>query len=157
MTTPTDLLGWQETRWGMTSAEIEAAMAGTRLEKLAGVKKLADYKDRPYHPNGYKVFIANTEFVVRFVMQSDGNGNEILSLVELKHKLYETVKMSEVNLIKKVISERYGPPSRSGTSERLFWRFPTTTISFWYLAGADGVVYIDFQPTGNFVEDESAF
>lgn len=130
-----DLFGWLETRWGMDSYYVLLLNLHKQQYEIGS-------------RTDFEVELSFTE--VRFPR------SKRLSRVRLIVDR-ETIKASDVASCRAVISEAFGKPTRNGTSDTLVWRFPTTTVSLWHVLGADGVIAIDFQPSGAFVESPRAF
>src|SRR3954451_5845575 len=113
----TDLMGWQNTRWGMTAAEIQDALAGKALDLTP--KKYrhpeGEWKGHgPYYQLMRYIELGNTEFEVRFMIDPLTN---VLASVILRNSIREDrVTAKEANTIKKIITEKYGKPARNGSS-----------------------------------------
>lgn len=131
---PADVPGWLETRWGMDQTFVA----------LLGLHK-------PTYEIG-----SRTQFSVELTFTKTYRPyRSRLSLVRLKDEYEVTTR--DVSSVREVLNERFGKPARSGTSDTMFWRFPTTTVSMWHLVGRDGLIVIDFQPTATFQQVASAF
>ena len=84
------------------------------------------------------------------VPQSDDH--PILNKVLLITEQFSSVRVSEVNVVRRILGELYGPAVRHGSIDQFYWRFPTTTILLWYLAGKDGVIGIEYMQSKYFGE-----
>lgn len=131
---PSDLHGWLETRWGMDETYV----------------RILGLHDKQYEIGSKSSFSAELLFT-----QTRRPLRSRLRFVRLKHESDVTAR--DVALVREVLTERFGRPARNGTSDGLFWRFPTTTVSLTQVVGRDGVIAIDFQPTSTFLELAHAF
>jgi hypothetical protein len=117
-----DLLGWQQTRWGMTETEIIAAIGAERLRRMP--KEVGN--------NWYaELTIQNVEigpfpFDITFQMANDSHR---LQQVMIRHEASpDKEPAAEFRSTIQILSGKFGQPKRVGTSESWLWTFPTTTI-----------------------------
>jgi hypothetical protein len=123
MSENTDLLGWQQTRWGMTDEEIVASVGVQQLRRTA----------RSTSTNVYHELIIPSVDVGRYpydVQFQMSNSTNRLIQVLLKHDAEElsSLPTRQLDSARKLLSEKFGPPRRDGTSEDWVWAFPSTTI-----------------------------
>jgi hypothetical protein len=144
MTAPLDLLGWQNTRWGMDSKEIMAAV-GPELREVPRQQYGPFYSELSIP----EVRIGAYTFFVAFQM------NEALRLAQvlIRHDSGEVDRepVGPFGAAKLQLSERFGTAERDGTANEFHWSFPTTTISLAMLRGtlSPSMVFITFVPTAN--------
>lgn len=132
-TGPADLQGWQNTRWGMTAAEVQSTLGDSASRVPEG-----DYWTKD------KVRFAYTGFVIRDVDIADGKFNVKL-LLDAKTNLLSHVFISLAdqsadrrtremyfNKLEAALTQKYGKPKYTngdtGDSRERRWMFPTTTI-----------------------------
>ncbi len=131
---PEDIYGWRETRWGMDRSYVE----------LLGL-----------HSRTFEIGSRDAFDVELTFQDSTRPDRSRLSYVRLKSR--DDIRSHDVATCREALIEAYGAPGRDGSSNRLIWRFPTTTVCLAYVLGRDGVIAIDFEPSSTFVETESAF
>lgn len=159
---PEDVAGWYETRWGMTDEEIVATVGAANLGRYDqrcnrfGLPLSPPYSDfveltRP------GLQIGQTPFRALFLMRPDDGGIPRLVEVILRTAIesWEKLRAADVVLIRNVISERFGKPTRDGTTDRMVWRFPSTTIVMEY--ALPDVAEIWFMPSAQFQEAVRSF
>ena len=138
----TDVLGWQQTRWGMTADEIIAAV-GSHIRK--GPREDGDsWYSELCIPD---VEIGDYPFFVQFQMDKVTG---TLRRVMIKHEEeLDKEPTGALNTARRVLSERFGQPKREGTSDTLVWAFPTTTIrlTMHYIEDIMAAVGVAFNPT----------
>lgn len=119
-----DLLGWQNTRWGMTETEIIASVGAERLRHIERIVFGVDAYTDLIIPS---VNIDRYPFEVRFQMK--GNTNRLIQVL-LNHESDElsSEPIQQVNAARKLLSEKFGAATRDGTSNTWYWEFPSTTI-----------------------------
>jgi len=126
---PADVPGWEGARWGMTEAELDAAL-GPRLDRLPGRWEYGNaYATRAIH----EARVGDLRFRAFFQMQ---DGTEALQQVLLERRREDSNRYRFED-VKATLEVAYGPadrfclrPRRPG-QERIAdmtWRFPTTTI-----------------------------
>ena len=137
-----DLLGWQNTRWGMTGDEIVRAVGADVVKR----------SERQRYHGAYSVLcipnvsIGSHSFKVMFQMDE---ASERLSQVLVS---YEDLELSDprgvFEVARCVLTERFDKPERVGTAEIWQWTFETTYIelSMTYLPGVLSGVCIRFFP-----------
>lgn len=160
-----DVLGWQETRWGMLHPEVEQALGPdmvVRLEKPrnrfgGGYGGQFGNRFREYYCiEKRELPIGNTEFAALPLMRPEDGGDRLhMVILRSRTEFDEKIKASEVTLIRKIVSEKFGPAKRAGSSDRFYWRFPTTTISMVYQL--PDALEIWFEQTRYFQEEQAAF
>lgn len=157
-----DLLGWRDTRWGMSASEIKEVLDGNKLKHLSDKLTIngskagenASYYDLVYGP----LTIGSTDFDVKFIM-GRSLPHDQLGAVVIQSEKWSSINKTEATTIKHIISEKFGKPERNGSSEEFRWSFRTTTITYFYILGKDnGVACIQYMPTAIApAEHESAF
>jgi hypothetical protein len=118
----TDLLGWQQTRWGMSANDIVAAVGVEHLRQAERQTFQESYVDLVI-PN---VKIGKHDFTVYFQMANDTN-KLIQVLIRHEGELHQEPR-DAYDVARKMLTERFEQPNRSGTSEVLIWTFLTTVI-----------------------------
>lgn len=156
-----DLLGWRDTRWGMSDSEIEAVLDRAKLKRLPNrltinglnAEDCIPYYDLLYGP----LVIGNTNFNVKFIMRPYPSQDRLATVV-IQSERWSAISKGEAVIIRQIISEKLGKFRRNGSSEEFWWAFKTTTVTYFYILGRDdGVACIQFMPTANApVEQESA-
>ena len=117
-----DLLGWQNTLWGMTQDEVIEVVNSRTLVECAPVDYGTLYC--PMHIENTKV--GPYFFEVSFLFSKK---NHLLERVTVRHTDTPGTPMQvPFSVAMKVLTERFGPPAREGTSNTFIWQFPTTTI-----------------------------
>jgi hypothetical protein len=137
----TDVLGWQQTRWGMTADEIIAAV-GSHIRKVPREGGDGDsWYSELCIPD---VEIGDYPFFVQFQMDKVTG---TLRRVVIKHEgELDKEPTGALNTARRVLSERFGKPKREGTSDTLVWAFPTTTIDL-SMSNILAQVSVAFNPT----------
>jgi hypothetical protein len=140
-----DVLGWQQTRWGMTNDET-IAVVGSDIRK--GSRTGGGDGDSWYSELSIPdVRIGEYPFFVEFQMDKFTG---TLTRVMIKHDgELDKEPIGAFNTARRVLSERFGQPKRDGTSDTLVWAFSTTTImlTMFYIEDIMSVVGIGFHPT----------
>jgi hypothetical protein len=149
-----DVLGWQNTRWGMTEKEIIEAVS---------MENLQISQPQNFEGSYSTLSITNTKigdfyFDVLFQMSKEDDCliRVLIRCEELKPDGYPARQFTAA---KKILSERFGQPTRVGTTDDFQWKFPTTTItlSVIFIADLYSLVAISFMPTGSVSPSISAF
>ncbi|MCG8594705.1 MAG: hypothetical protein MI785_10105 [Kiloniellales bacterium] len=128
-----DLAGWDAARWGMTTAELEAAF-GTRLTILPGRWVYGGaYAERAI----LETRVGDLAFTAYFQM-NDETGR--LQQVLLERRQQHAANPAGLEVLRRTLEERYGAASqacllseRDPTALELIWRFPTTTLHATFL------------------------
>ena len=147
-----DLLGWQQTRWGMTEAEIVLAVGANRLERIERAKYQNMYADLVVP----LVEVGKYRFDVIFQMD---NQSDKLAQVIVTHDAdpsFESTGPRDQAI--EILSEKFGRPSRVGTSDTWRWHFPTTTIDVVHVHIPDNIAKISVRyfPTSRSVATDRA-
>jgi hypothetical protein len=117
-----DLPGWQQTRWGMTESEIIEAVGSERLRRIPREVGNNWYADLTIQ----NVEIGRFQFDITFQMANDTHR---LQQVMIRHEApADKEPTTEFRSTMQILSERFGSPTRLGTSDTWAWSFPTTTI-----------------------------
>ena len=144
VTAPLDVLGWQNTRWGMDSKEIIAAV-GPELREVPRQQWGSVYSEMSIP----EVKIGAYTFFVAFQMDQ----TDRLAQVLIRHDFADVdgEPVGAFGAAKSQLSERFGTPERKGTANEFHWSFPTTTISLAMMRGnfLPSMVFIQFIPTAN--------
>jgi hypothetical protein len=142
---PSDVPGWQSTRWGMDSKEI-IAVVGAELRETPRQQYGSFYSELSIP----EVKIGAYTFFVAFQMNEGDRLAQVLIRHDAEDADRETV--GAFGAAKSQLSERFGTPEREGTANSFHWSFPTTTISLSMLGGNNlmpSMVFITFVPTAN--------
>src|SRR5947209_7188490 len=150
-----DLLGWQQTRWGMSEAEIIVSVGKEQLKKTPRQKYQGMYSDLMIP----SVDVGKIPFDIIFQMEEASN--------QLSQVLVSNIGDPQlgcagaVAAARKLLTERFGTPERIGSSDGWQWVFPTTTIEIFALEIEDisADTYVRFFPTktGRASKQTSAF
>ncbi len=130
---PADLAGWDAARWGMTTAEIEAAF-GARLTTLPGRWIYGGaYAERAV----LETRVGGLAFTAYFQMNAESGR---LQQVLLERRQQDAANPAVLQALRKALEARFGPASqacllseRNPTGLELVWRFPTTTLHATFL------------------------
>jgi hypothetical protein len=144
-----DVPGWQNTRWGMDSKKIIAAV-GPELREVPRQQWGPFYSEISIP----EVKIGAYTFLVAFQMDE----GDRLAQVLIRHHTEDGESDAAFGAAKSQLSERFGPPEREGTADEFHWSFPTTTISLSMIRGSllSSMVFITFAPTANLKPKRSA-
>ncbi len=146
-----DMLGWEDTRWGMSEEELPNTFK-SQLKKLperndAFSRGYADYVIQDYELEGRKT-------TVYFVMDDISN-----KLAEVYVQYQETESRSSqdayYNKLETLLTSKYGingckERNKSALGERCQWGFSTTTIElsyFWTEKMKYNALTISYRPT----------
>lgn len=167
-----DLMGWQQTRWGMSTSEVLQAVTPTpvRLEKRSYLTRGGD-AGKPFDRYGYAdyyttVQVSGEEYKVYFYM--DAKADRLLTVV-LEPARYlsteEYIPEGAFTGLSEALTQKYGTPtgqdddrSKSGYTHKNMitrtrqWVFPTTSIRLHYLGLEDIPMYslkITYSPSKN--------
>ncbi len=145
---PDDVPGWEETRWGMTRAQLDAALGG-QAEALSG---------RWLYGGAYaeltvrEVVVGGLTFAA--FLQMDNNSDRLRQVLLERRRVGATPAAFEQLLDS--LERTYGTPSVVCAQDKtggqpldyqLIWRFPSTTIH---------VKFLDFSTTAVFRLDPQA-
>jgi hypothetical protein len=155
---PPDLLGWQGTRWGMTSDEIAAAV-GPELKRMPKPVFFKGCYAEDYLP---AIELAGRPFEVLFQKaQSDDRLQQVLFRCK-DDTIGKAAQPQGVlfNSIEELLTRKYGAATlrhgRPGLDldASVSWVFPTTTIELWhlYIARVASILTITYFPTGRGTE-----
>lgn len=148
-----DLLGWQQSWWGMTTDEL-AQTFGSQLQKLP---KRDIYRGSyaEYVISNYKV--DNDLYTVIF--QMDNRTNRLTQvLVRSEEYSKEFPYLSAFDRLEALLTQKYGPVryQKDGNEGRFVrrerqWVFPTTTIdlSYSFMQGISNGLTIRYYPTAS--------
>jgi hypothetical protein len=145
---PQDVLGWQDTTWGMSSDQI-VSLFGESLQKL---DKRMDYEGAYVDYIIPKYELVDSTFTVRFQMAEAADSLQQIFIMLDDTKLPENFLYDE---LESLLTRRYGQAptysddSADGSifSRNREWVFPTTTIGLLYFytrgvgSGALSIVY----------------
>lgn len=132
---PTDVLGWEQTRWGMTEKQVAAAL-GSTAQHITPPEQFEGF----YAPLKVVIGVAgySVEIFFQFSLQT-----KILSQVLLRC----TIGGGDLwTKLCDLLTEKYGPPFRIEKVRQ--WRFDSTTIELHHLStpGLD-LVFVRYYPT----------
>ena len=152
-TSPTDLLGWQETRWGMSETELVEVL-GDRIEHLP---KKQYFKYNTTYTNYFvpEYTLVQTAFEVYLQMNDKCGG---LSQVLVRHLDEGSTPHRDFECadLKTALSAKYGPETSSFASREpgldrmeTTWVFPTTTVvlSYSWNEGVSTSLAVRYFPT----------
>ena len=130
---PADLAGWEAARWGMTTAEIEAAF-GARLTILPGRWVYGGaYAERAI----LEARVGDLAFTAYFQMN---DRTDRLQQVLLERRQQDAANPAGLEALRQILEARYGAASQAcllseqdPTGLELIWRFPTTTLHATFL------------------------
>lgn len=149
-----DLLGWQNTRWGMTEEEI--------IEHMPD----APFQPVPHQDFGTaycklilsRVKIGDSAFEVLMQMNKD---TDRLSHVLIKNDGDPSYAADKTvfNDTLRILTERFGKPARTATSNAYNWTHPTTTVELFTIEIKDILcrIAVSFRPTENWTPEIPAF
>ena len=148
---PKDVLGWEDTRWGMTAEDI-AKLLGERAKRVPSVKVYGDW----YYLYTVPVNLKGQTYTAILLMDYS---TAKLVRVDVRLDQYEspTPREDVFNAFDALLTQQYGQPD-SKQDERLSdrrgigntWKFPTSTVELWlYWRNDDhtGNVGISYFPT----------
>lgn len=151
-TEPKDVLGWQDTKWGMTKVDIKRVFARYNVSK----DRQADDEPRLICETLCALLnfkIANEAFMVTFEFDGRTNGLSEVSLDNINAKYRE----SFVNELEKLLILKYGASDHveDGTVGSLmdlsrYWGFKTTEIRLRHrhtLRDSTSMTQISFKPS----------
>ena len=149
MEPPEDVLGWEDTRWGMSTAELDAVISkkGAQISDHTDWGRVYDEGDLPrYSERIIRSFLfGGHPFMVVFQMANATD--RLLEVWVTQHDA--THQLTE--LVRKECEKKFGQPNEKGTRlEQCEWVFPTTTIGLGNLPpGPDhqGRVNLRYYPT----------
>lgn len=150
-----DVLGWQNTRWGMTADEIISAVGLDRLRQIP-LETGKDWYAELAIPD---VDIGRNAFDITFQMSSE---TDRLKQVLIRHE-DATNRPQEMQFQEtlEIIAEKFGQPARIGTSNEWMWEFPTTTIFLeaFYIEDIASFIAVRFTPSQQHtaIRQQSAF
>lgn len=138
-----DVLGWQNTRWGMTEQQAAAALGGDGR--------------RVTPPEQYQGAYAPLKTTMNIA------GHEIEALLQFSNqtKTFEQVLLKSsaggLNVwakLRDLLTEKYGPPAQVGDSRE--WRFKTTIIelSRLFIPGVVDQVSIRYYPASEYKDEK---
>ena len=145
---PADVSGWDEARWGMTRAQLEAAL-GERATALSSRWLYGGAYAELIVPD---VALAGVDFTA--FLQMDSESDRLRQVLLERRRVGATPAVFE-RLIGE-LEANYGTPSQvcaqaktggQPLDYRMTWHFPTTTIH---------VKFLDFSTTGVFSRDPQA-
>ena len=145
MAEETDLLGWQNARWGMLADEVLVAVGAARVQRTERRNYQRFYSTMKI-PN---VPLGGLSFDVAFQMDEQSHR---LRQVLITHQCDPSREPSqEASMTQTVLEERLGKPQPAGTGKTLLWVFPTTTIALdsFHIAGTASTVGVRYFPTGD--------
>lgn len=155
-TRPDDVLGWSNTRWGMGYSELIETIGAERLERLVPKANrfcvpAADEAKLYCELRVPNLVIGDTTFRAMLMTFEDLDGQPRLREVALmNYDDFNDVRVtrSHIALVRRVLTEKYGKPERLDSSDRSYWRFPTTTITLAY--DLPFALEIWFEPSDRF-------
>jgi hypothetical protein len=133
-----DVLGWQNTRWGMTEDQAAAAL-GTQALRIDPPIKYAGL----YVPLRAKVQVSN--YTMNALLQFSDK-TKTLRQVLLTWRTDSIVLWEKLS---DLLTEEYGPPAQGGKLTE--WRFKTTIIDLdrWAEPEIDGQITVRFYPASD--------
>jgi hypothetical protein len=138
-----DILGWQNTRWGMTVDQASVALGseGRRVEPPEKFKSL-------YAPLKSRIQISGSDLEV-FLQFSDQT--KTLKQVLLRSS---TGGLSLWDTLRDLLTEKYGAPVQIGKDRE--WRFKSTIIELDHLLipGVVDQVSIRYYPASNYKDEK---
>lgn len=145
MAEPTDLPGYQNTRWGMTADQVLMAVGVERVQRTPRQQFLQCYSDMKI-PN---VPVGGLPFDVIF--QMDEQSHQLRQVLVLHRCDPSREPTEETSATRAVLEERFGKTEPVEGRNTLLWLFPTTTIALdsACIAGNMSVVGVRFFPTGH--------
>jgi hypothetical protein len=132
-TKPKDVLGWEETRWGMTSDEIGKAL-GSRAQKLTDSEL---YGDGYYDYLVPDITLQSSTFTALLIMDRE---TRKLSRVDVRLNQYESQKPPRdiFDALDAMLIAQYGAPDAKKdepSSDQVhlshIWRLQTSTVELW--------------------------
>jgi hypothetical protein len=142
-----DVLGWHETRWGMTPAEVCAAVG----QELRSLPKREEYKELYADYFIPAIDIAGEKFQVVFQMSaSSGCLSQVVVRLESDPSFANEALFQSV---RSLLAKKYGAATlRTGQlpdNAVARWVFPTTTVEIrnLFVAGIISQVSIIYRPT----------
>jgi len=134
-TKPKDVYGWDNLKWGMTGAEVEAVLGKGVIKR----KPKHDTKDGVYTDLEMRdIKIGGNEFRASFWMDADTKKlSKIVFVPQSKPEGYNWTE-TFINLEESLLG-KYGDPdvektsNDPGTSAERVWNFPSTMIEMSYL------------------------
>jgi len=130
-----DVLGWRNTRWGMTEEEARTALGRQGQQVNPPLKYAGSYVPltTTLHISGYAVNV-----LLQF-----SDKTKTLGQVLLTWRTDSIVLWAKLN---DRLTEKYGPPAQVGNLNE--WRFKTTTIELdrWTEPEIDGRVTVRYYP-----------
>ena len=143
-----DLPGWRDTRWGMTAADVEAALGGDLLRLPGRWLYGGAYADLAVQ----EVEIGGVAFTAYLQMNAK---SDRLQQVLLERRRTGAVPAAFEQVVEALVAD-YGPPAadcaraKSGgrpLDYEVTWRFPSTTLH---------AKFLDFSTTAVFSRDPQA-
>lgn len=143
-----DLPGWEATRWGMTAAQVEAALGGAAMRLPGRWRYGGAYADLAVRD----VAVGGLAFTAYLQMNAE---TRRLQQVLLERRRVGAVPRAFEQVVE-ALEQTYGPPTaecaqakRGGQplDYRLTWRFPSTTLH---------ATFLDFSTTAVFSRDPTA-
>jgi hypothetical protein len=139
-----DVLGWQNTRWGMTEEQAAAALGAQGLRV-----------NPPLKYAGLHVPLRSTIQISGYKM------NALLQFSDEKKTLRQvllTWRTDSIVLwakIRDLLTEKYGPPAQAGKLSE--WRFKTTIIDLdrWSEPEIDGQVVVRYYPVSDYKDEKN--
>ncbi len=145
--TPRDVRGWQDTRWGMTSGDLEKLVKSgvTRLPEREAYSGISGGSHADYGVP--KLEACGAAFYVHLLV-SDADDHLVTVLIRHDEKR-PFPQTSLFACLSATLTAKYGPPTRR-TEDEVTWVFPTTTVRLEsaYLASVFSMVTIFYFPTG---------
>jgi hypothetical protein len=138
-----DVLGWQETRWGMTEEQAAASLGkeGRRVAPPEKFKGLYVPLKATVEISGHKL-----DALLQFSDQTKTLRQVLLRATTDSLELWAKLR--------DLLAEKYGPPSQSGKVR--LWKFKTTVIELDRLSipGVIGQVTVRYYPASEYQDEK---
>jgi hypothetical protein len=107
MRPPSDLLGWQDTRWGMTTSELLEVLSTKKIRRHTTRLMTAGHPAPLGHPfydtSVSGIEIGNLNYEARFIMMPESDDSPpILNKVLLVTEQFSPVRVSEANTVRRI-------------------------------------------------------
>ena len=143
-TSPKDIEGYGQTKWGMTLDQAIDAEEG-RVERLDKPEK---YKNGIGLASIKNIEINNSKFKVSYIFDEVKSELQQVSVVSLERKNH-LINASTFSSLNKLLTEKYGEPSFKEELKVSSWKLSKTTIELTYMniPGVVTVVGVTYTPS----------
>lgn len=119
-----DVLGWLNTRWGMSEDEVAFSLSAMDVETGAVAK---------FGKGLYSPMVIRNLPISHYLFDAQPQFDEKTRRLEQVLLSHEAGSASEVSIValtaNAILTEKFGIPARDGTTDDFIWDFPSTRIT----------------------------